>query len=112
MDILATINLTLLLGGPFIVVLLLPGLRTWFIALVAYTVFLWAGWPRCQMAGSVDCNFGMAVFTLIATPFGSAVLARGFQIAFLPWQQWWVRILVGLAVLVIASSMYHLIWYR
>jgi cation transport ATPase len=112
MDVLGAVNLTLLLGGPFLIVVLLPGLRTWFVAAVIYAVFLWAGWPRCQTAADVDCNVGMAMFTLMATPFGAAVLARGFQIAFLPWQQWWVRIALGLVTLAVAASAYHFIWYR
>jgi hypothetical protein len=112
MDFLATINFVLLVGGPALIVVFLPGLRTWFVAAVAYAAFLWLTWPRCETAGDVDCNFGMAMFTLVATPFGAAVLSRGFQIAFLPWQQWWLRIVLALGTLAVAGAAYHWIWYR
>ena len=99
-------------GVPSLVVLLLPGIRSWFLAALAYTTFLWLAWPRCETAGDVGCNMGKAMFTLIATPLGAAVLSRGFQFAFLPWQQWWLRIVLALGTLAIAGAAYRWIWYR
>lgn len=98
------------IAAPFVVVMLLPGLRTWFLALLGFFAFLILVWPRCQISGDVDCAFSYGIFTFIAQAYGAALLARGVQLILLPWQQWWVRICLGIGSIALAGLLYRFIW--
>lgn len=100
----------LFIGAPFVIVMLLPGLRTWFLALLGFFAFLIVLWPRCQVSGDVGCGFSYAIFTLIAQAYGAALLARGVQLILLPWQQGWVRLCLGIGSIALAVLSYGFIW--
>ncbi|KQU93851.1 hypothetical protein ASC89_21750 [Devosia sp. Root413D1] len=85
---------------------LIPGLRTWLAITASFGLYVWLTWPSCELGHGDKCSLAYQLSWLTALVAGGALLARGGQIAFLPSQRWWVRILVCLAGMVIGYVIY------
>lgn len=91
---------------------LLPGIRSWSLALVLFAAYVWLTWPKCEVGPGNKCLVGIQIATLVALVFGGALLARGGQILFLPWQRWWVRVVVCIIGMMVGYSIYLIFrWY-